>query len=441
MQKLQQILAFAMTIVLLSACTDAVDGDLNEEKPEEVTDELKLTQNIVENGSITFKATDYTGALTDKEKEIAKAANKFAFEFYKTVVAQQANDNSILSPISAQIALSMLCNGAAGNTAKEIRTALSFGDYTMDDINAYYRKQMNQLQRKEESGCSVEFANAIWADNDIPFYSKFFQTNEKYYDATLANVDFLDIRAYKMMNAWCNEKTHGTIPGFIAEEVQPLLQFVLANVTYFKGKWESPFKDAVTGTKEENFTCLNGQIVKTNMMHTTGYYNYESTDDYSLLEMPYQPGSHSMIVCLPAEGKSLSACIEQIKEKATGQIGKSTYIDLSFPKFKTEVSMDLTEPLYAMGIKDVFNYETSDLSAISPVRNFVMGIIQKAYIATDEKGTEASAITAILGGSDAGNGNYTPPTPIVVKVNRPFFYLIRDNTTGTILFMGKVVKP
>lgn len=375
--------------------------------------------------------------LTRTEGEIVESNNLFAFNLYREIHTQNVSHaNMFISPLSASIAFAMLNNGASGSTQEEIQEILGFSDYEAKDINVLFQKML-EAAIDIDPQVTIETANAVWIQSDFPVLDSFAGTNKEHFDAEVKNVDFRDVSALRMINNWTSDKTHGKIPYFL-DEVSSDMQFLLMNALYFLGEWHNPFN--TKDTKSEPFTNANKTKVNVPMMNNRFKTYYSENELYSMVNLPYGNGAFQMMVILPHENIDLSTVITALDADnfmETARQGYSREVILKFPRFKSEYEIDLIEVLKAMGLHDPFDPLKADLSSLaslSDVPLYVTMVKQKATIEINEKGTEAAAVSGVGGKPTSA----APATPVNFYVDRPFLYLIRELSTGTIFFMGEV---
>jgi serpin B len=372
---------------------------------------------------------------TRTQKEIAKTGNDFANKLMLQMNQQVTDQNMMISPMSLQYALGMLSNGCDETALKEITDAMGMNDYSLDMLNSFYYN-LTQTLVQEDEDFTLKLANAIWIQNDYQVGQDFIQNNKALFHADVNNIDFYQVnKAKKTINEWASKATEGTIKD-LSLQINELTRVVLANACYLKGKWTVPFdkKD----TKKEIFYNMDGSTSEANMMYLTEILNFRNSanEPYMMVELPYGNQTFSMIVVLPKEGKTLDDILPNINWSNMYLGGQKVHVQL--PKFKIEAKYpeEITKCVKEMGINRIFI--PGSLSGIND-ELFVSSIAQDTFIEVDEAGTEASAVTNMGVSGSAGPGSTPPPTP-TIRMDRPFAFAICENTTGAVLFMGKVVK-
>ncbi len=405
MDKFTQLL-FVLPLFLFSACES--DGESN--------DQLSKAEPII---------------LKSAYAEKVKQDNNFAFDLLRTTVRASEEPNTFISPLSVSMALSMTLNGAQGQTAEEMKQALRASDYTMDEINDY-NQTLREALLKVDPSTQLGIANSIWAKHGFPVKETFTQTNRDYYDAEVRTEDF-SVNTVKLMNQWCSDKTKEKIPEIIKEIPSDAVLYLI-NAVYFKGIWISQFKK--NQTKKESFLAENGQSKEVEMMHQEASFNHATDDQAAYLELPYGNQAFSMVVMLPNEGKSTQDVLEHLNPSiwnGLSFIGKT--VNLKLPRFKIELEYQMEKKILPdMGMKLPF-VAGADFRGIADAPLNISQVIHKTFLDVNEEGTEAAAATLV--GIEFTTAPSTPQRVDFI-VNRPFVFLIRENSTGVILFAGKI---
>lgn len=370
--------------------------------------------------------------LTRTEQEMAILGNEFAFNFFKQVNTTERKDNFFISPLSASFALSMTTNGAAGETLEEMKSTLGFRNYSLDEMNDYYQKLINGLLEVDNT-TELGIANSIWIRDAFTVENPFINVNKEKYNAEVRSLDFSSPSAVDIINQWCSNKTNKRIPTII-KEINEDSQLFLINALYFKGIWKNKF-DA-KNTNKEDFTNITGTKTKVDMMRQECAVQYTAESGFQIAELPYGNEAFSMVVILPDEDKSIQEIITDLTADNWEEWLDNTAerkVDIKLPRFKLDYERELNEDLKAMGMPLAFS-QVADFSKISTTDLFIGLVKQKTFVEVNEKGTEAAAVTVVEGlATDAGPANLK-----TFHVNRPFIYLIKEKSTGSILFMGKM---
>ena len=356
--------------------------------------------------------------------------SSFAFGLFQDITAYDESDIVFISPLSASIALSMTAAGAEGATQEEMLRTLGFGGLSVKDLNACNRGIIDLLSSDPE-GVELNVANSLWVSDRFTLKSRYIRTAGSEYSARVSNLDFSDPASPSVINRWCAENTAGRIDKMI-ENIDPATQMYLLNALYFKGMWTTPFDAA--NTRKDIFHG-NRRDSEVEFMHRTASFPYYIGPEGALLELPYGEGSFVMDIFLPAEGVSAEEFASGLDGEAlstlTGLL-QSDRIKVTLPKFKAEYETSLNATLQHLGMRDAFT-PSADFSGMSKEPLMISEVKQKTFIEVNEEGSEAAAITSV-GMMRTSLG----PEPFSFTVDRPFVFLIRERTSGTLLFMGIV---
>ncbi|MDO9680075.1 MAG: serpin family protein [Bacteroidales bacterium] len=376
--------------------------------------------------------------LQAQSKLILDKTNTFAFGFFKAL-SQKQSENMFLSPYSMSAALGMLYNGAAGDTKKEIAGVLGMHEYEPQEINQYY-KELTKALVEVDSHTILSIANSVWANKTIPLKSSFLDLNKNYFDAKVSTLDFSSPATVPAINLWCKEKTNGKIPEII-KQLDPSSMVLLTNAIYFSSFWRFNFDK--TKTVNKSFNNIDNTSSSVAMMHQRRMdMMYSQMDRCGMVTIPYSNTAYAMNIILPAEGEKIDDIINELDQdvwKTMVNHRSLAKVTFSMPRFKIENSLEkLDETLSVMGMPTAFTHN-ADFSAMSDMRTYVSDVIQKSYISVDENGTEAAAVT-IVNMYATSIGPQPNPAEVIMEVNRPFIFLINEQSTGAILFIGKVTN-
>jgi serpin B len=356
--------------------------------------------------------------------------NAFAFDLLRKTMDASKEANVTVSPLSVSIALGMTWNGADGATKSEMETALKMSGLTANQINEYYKVMLTGLPVIDPT-TKLSIANSIWYKKDFSVKSDFIAINKENFNAYIKELDFSQAWAKDTINNWCSAKTNGLIPTII-DEIPSNAMMYLVNAVYFKGIWSQKFEKK--NTTESTFTNEAGNEVKVNMMHQQDTLGYASDEMAQYVDLRYGNKAFSMTVIVPEYGKTVSDFLKNLTIEKWNEIITNLQqreIILHLPRFKSENKFLLNEPLKTMGMPTAFT-ESADFTKISVERLMISRVLHKTYIAVDEDGTEAAAVTAVE--------MVKTSMPIIpeVRANRPFIFAIREKSTGVILFIGKM---
>ncbi len=368
--------------------------------------------------------------------ELAAGNSAFAADLYQAL-RQEGEGNLFYSPYSISAALAMTYAGARGETEKQMAATLH---YTLPQARLHpaFNALDASLTSQSQDAFQLHIANSIWGQKDFTFLPAFLDTLAENYGAGLRMVDFATAAeaARQAINAWVSAQTKDKIKDLIKPGMlDPSTRLVLANAIYFKGKWVMPFEK--NNTHDGPFTLLDGNSVSVPMMHQAGRFNYAEGEGYQAIELPYRDSDAAMLIVLPQAGQ-----FEQVeKTLSTDLLARITNgleprsVQLTLPKFSFESEFQLAKVLIQLGMPDAF--DNADFSGMTGKRDlFISEVAHKAFVAVDEEGTEAAAATAVILSKAA-----VPFGDIEMKVDRPFLFLIRDNRSGAILFLGRVLNP
>jgi len=374
------------------------------------------------------------------QAEAIKGNNAFTVGLYEQLKSQPGN--LFFSPESISTALAMTYAGARGDTATEMANVLHF-TLPPEKLHPAMGALLSNLNAAHD-GYQLKVANALWGQQGYTFLDSFLKTTKDNYGAGLNQVDFKGATeaARATINSWVEQQTANRIKDLIGQGVlKPDTRLVLTNAIYFKGDWDKPFKKE--DTKDEDFHVSSTQTIKAQLMHSIDEFNYFDGVTFQALEIPYKNKELSMIVFLPKDADGLAAFEQTVTadtlQQWLGQLRPVSKVIVALPKFKVEEQFGLGNTLQAMGMKQAFG-AGADFSEMDGKHDlFISAVIHKAYVDVNEEGTEAAAATGIPMVHPAVA--FQEPPPIIFRVDHPFLFVIRDNKSGSILFMGRVINP
>jgi len=372
--------------------------------------------------------------LTASEQTVLTAANAYSFVLWRTINDSLSGENVFVSPLSASFALGMTMNGANGTTYDEMRSALQFGDIGLTAIDSGYKSLITLLTSLDPS-TTMQIANAIFYSQNFPFNANFTQAATTYFDAAVTARNFADLTGtLNAVNDWASAKTNGRIPK-VLDSVDPAAVMYLLNAIYFKGSWRERFDPAET--RDATFHAVRGdQSAK--LMHRQGKTPYAETGDYQAVDLPYGDSAFTMTVVLPKDGRSVETVAASLTPAAWQSLGASfaqREVDLYLPKVTLSWKRELSGNMKALGMRAAFA-DGADFTRMSTLgHQLVLSLLQQdSFVSIDEEGTEAAAVT--VGGISVTSA----PTVTPVRIDRPFIFVIRERLSGTVLFMGKIVR-
>lgn len=379
--------------------------------------------------------------LPQKSAELIEADNAFGLDFFKKVTQlANPNDNTMVSPLSVSLALSMTYNGAEGNTKTEMEKALRLSGLSTAQINDSHKALLSAL-KSADPDVLLEIANAIYYRQGLPVKDQFIATNKNYYDAEVKPLNFDAVDAKDIINQWVAEKTRDKIPEII-DQIDSDLAMILLNAIYFNGIWQFKFDE--NKTHELPFRHGDGTMKDVATMSQETSLEYFSNDKFSAVHLPYGKGQYRMTVLLPDQDQTTESLIADMTLPNWNgwlkDFRKHDNVVVTMPRFKFAWEMTLNEILVSMGMPAAFNPNAADFSGITGGKDLYIGFVKhKTYIDVNENGTEAAAVTAV--GMFTTSMPADMPKKIYFTVDRPFLFVITEKSTGAILFIGEIRAP
>ncbi len=373
--------------------------------------------------------------LTQKASEVINHSNAFGVDLFAAVAQEDEASNVLLSPLSASVALTMLLDGCRNETYDQIKETLGYNGMTEDEINQAYHSLVGQLLTVDPK-VNLALANAVWCRQDYPIKSAYKESMKNNFDAQVQNLDFSNPQAIETINDWASDNTNGKIDK-VLEEIDPDAVMFLMNALYFKGEWSNRFDAGATSPAP--FYLDDGTTISVPMMQGDIKAKTMGENGYFAVELCYGRTNFSMIIVLSSA--TMSEFLQSFDAETWNTITSmlddqsQTYeVTVSLPKFSFKYEKMLTEELKAMGMPDAFDKLNADLSGISDNQLYVDFVKQNTYIKVNEEGTEAAAVTTVGVNELTAQGNF-------FTVDKPFVFAIRERTTNTLLFIGKVMNP
>lgn len=422
-----------MMTVGTSSCSKSDSEDIVNE---EVTDNEPLS-----NENNEFKPID----LTRAEQELVTANNDFAFNLFRKAGPRmtngaagpcftEPNKSTILSPISITYALGMLNNGAAGETQAQINKVLGFGETGADGINAFCKKMLTEAPKLDKL-TKVMIANTIYMNQGYQLKPDFVTKAKDYYDAEPETRNFADGKTMDVINQWASDHTEKMIDKVLDnDEFDPTAVSYLLNAIYFKGAWAEKFDKA--NTKDEAFTNENNQEVQVPMMHQEHEFNYTEDEDCQALCLPYGNNAYRMTILLPKAGRT----VYSLAQKLTTQTWQryqwmgTAIVDVKLPRFESKTNVDLKPVMMALGMPNAFSDYLAEFPHFCNVPTYIGLMKQVARIKLSEEGTEAAAVT-VIGMLEMAMPQ--EPKHVNFHATHPFIYIISEQSTGAIFFIGQ----
>jgi serpin B len=363
---------------------------------------------------------------------LVAANTRFGFKLFSEIAKQDAGKNVFLSPFSVAAALAMTYNGACGKTQRAMADALELKGMSLQEINeanAALRAALESIDPQVQ----LVVANSLWLKHGETFKPEFVQRGRSFYDAEVANFGDGDA---PVINGWVSRKTQDKIKELVTDDDVAMSILMLINAIYFKGNWTTQFDKAKT--HEGEFTQLNGNRKKHPMMSQSGSYRHCRGNNFQAISLPYGGGRVSIYIFLPDQQSSLIEFQKQLTAKNwdTWKLQfRQMQGTITLPRFKVEYEIKLNETLGAIGLGIAFDSQKADFSEMTSPPTFISEVKHKTFLEVNEEGAKAAAATVVevmLGGL---------PKTFTMIIDRPFFCAIRDNETGTLLFMGSIVDP
>ncbi|MGA3285430.1 MAG: serpin family protein [Verrucomicrobiota bacterium] len=386
---------------------------------------------------ICFTSLVALADLPADQAKLAAANTGFAFDLLKQIVRGQPDTNVFISPFSVSSVLQMAGNGAAGETRTEMQRALKTGGLPTASLNAAY-KDLNQ-SLNSQTNVILDMANAIWYQEEVRLKPGFVSDDQNFFAAKLAGVDFKNPESAQTINDWADKSTRGKIKEVVQWPFPPLTRVILANAIYFKGKWDRPFDKKET--KPHAFYLSRGGEKQVPMMWQRRRFSYQEGDGYQAVRLPYAGGRLQMYLFLPGTNSSPTKLLADLNSETWRDKIVPRFMEregtLVLPRFKIEYDVTLNDPLKALGMRSAFT-PAADFSAMADEPLYISAVKQKSFVDVNEEGTEAAAVTTVTMRSQA---IAVPTKPFEMIVDRPFFFVIGDDQTQSILFMGMVHDP
>jgi len=370
------------------------------------------------------------------DAKVLTAYNAFGFNILAEIRKADPGANVFISGFSIMQALSMTYNGVDGGPKNDMAKTLcveGISDEALNGSNMALRNLVSALDNK----VILNVANSLWANTNVTFEKSFIEANKNAFDAEVANLDFNSPDAAKKINAWVKRKTADRISQVIGE-TSARTMMILVNAIYFKGSWSTRFDK--TKTRDADFGAAGGKKSKVKMMEQNGNYLYQQCDKFQAVSLPYGDGNLSMTVFLPSKNSSLDDFMKGVNaESYAGWMKSFTERPGAYkmPRFRMEYSSTLNAILGGLGMASSFSPTSANFSRMCKgVRDICISlVVHKTFVEVNEEGTEAAAVTAVVTESRSIR---EPEEPFEMIVDRPFFFTIHDNVSGTVLFMGAI---
>jgi len=404
---------------------------------------LTLSGGLVARSALGLTAPPTEPAPMIDTHDLVRGNTAFALDLYGRLRSDAGN--LFFSPLSISTALAMTSGGARGTTLEEMSRVLHLPPSPQAAFGSLLAS-VNGTGPADKRTYQLTTANAIWAQKGYPWRPEFTHLIRTDYGAGLFETNFGSPEdSRQAINAWVEKETREKIKDLVpAGEITSVTRMVLTNAIYFKGSWAAPLKKEKT--QDQPFFLADGTTTPVPLMTQTGTFGYGTFTPPTggpdqVLEMPYAGKELSMVVLLPAVGE-LGKLEEHLSPDSLATWTKDIRphrVEVFLPRFKTDKATPLGGPLQALGMKAAFNYKIADFSGMQtgPELLYITAVLHKAFVDVNEEGTEAAAATGVVMGARAMHAGQPP----VFRADRPFLFLIRENTSGTILFLGRVTNP
>ena len=427
------------------------DGSVAGSRTDEVTDSRPVDLDSASAATNTAPASQTTTVvrsvddgsspdarrLTSIDDRVVQGNSVFAFGLFRKTCGSGETRNLFISPLSVSVALAMTYNGASGKTADEMATVLGFEGIDLGELNQSMADLTTVLEQVD-STVQLTVANSLWGRKEFAFRPDFLQRNAAFYRAETQSLDFADPGAPVVINGWVNRSTQGLIDKII-DAIPRDAMLYLINAIYFKGRWQTAFDPTVTSDGPFHLADGNEKIVP--MMNQSGSFRYAENDGVQVVRLPYGTGRMGMYIFLPANARGLGGFLGGLNDRVFIEWMSRLVTregDVLVPRFKIEYECAMSRTLKAMGMKEAFDASVADFSGMSDAALCVSEVKHKAVVEVNEEGTKAAAVTSV---EMKATSIREPADRFSFIANRPFFFVIRDDATGTLLFMGALYDP
>lgn len=385
------------------------------------------------------KAETRPGAQKPVDPRLVAANNDFGLRLFAKLRGDEKNANLLISPLSIAIALNMTYDGAAGETQKQMAQALGLDAMPLADVNAA-NAALKQNLEGADPGIEVAIANSLWARQGVNFRAEFLDAARRHFAARVTTLDFGNPDAAGTINDWVKQNTRGKIEKIVSDPVGRDVVMYLINAVYFKGQWQYKFDPKLT--EDADFHSAAGATRKVRMMQQHGKYRYLKGDNFASVALPYGKGGMSLYLVLPDEDVSLDNLLDRLDAVTWNQwVGRMPQREgeVKIPRFKLTYEKSLNDALQAIGMEAAFDARQADFSGMRQERDlFISQVKHKAMMEVNEEGTVAAAATSV---EMSRTSVINPQEPFTFTADRPFLAVLRDNKSGSILFLTTVQEP
>ena len=425
LKKCFSTLFLGIILILLVGC--GTSSDNNKKNDDDLNNDNDFPVNTVPN--------ENEGAY----EKIVSPNNKLGIKLLEEIETDD-NQNLFISPTSLLIALSMVYNGADGVTKEEISSVLEVEGIDTEELSQANEAFMTKLKTDTDE-IELRIANSIWLNEDLHFQEGFIKNNEDYFQAMTEQIDVNDNNSANKINDWVKNATNNKIDEIVKPPLNSDLVSILINAIYFKGDWKYEFDKNLT--EDRDFHLADGTTKPTPFMEIRDEeFYYMENEEFQSVVLPYGKDENmSMQLFLPREKSSL----EEFQQNLTADKWEKWNSELSkqegtviLPKFQLEYEVLLNDALTALGMPSAFTREANFSKMIEEdIAIWIDTVKQKTFIDVNEEGTEAAAVTSV----EVVMESFTEDMPFHMNLDRPFFFVIKDNETEAILFMGSISEP
>lgn len=385
---------------------------------------------------------EFKQAKPISRKLLNQTGSKFTYKLFDTLLTQDREEkNLFISPISLNIALSIAYNGAKAGTKEVMAKTLELEGIDINKLNQAYKELLTEIENTSED-IEISLANSLWSNEYIKFKNNYMDKMRKIYNARIESADFTNPDVVDIINEWISENTNDMIKDML-DNIDQNTALLIINAVYFNGKWTNEFIE--DNTRDREFRLADGTKKDVPMMHKYDEpAHYYEVQDYKALRMTYgADGGAGMYILLPKGDNTVADVLTQFDKTNwtgwTNSLSSETIEETALPKFKIEYKKELKDTFIAMGMGEAFNENLANFKNMSDVDLYISKVIHQAVVDVSEKGTEASASTVIE--IDSRSTSFSEKKKYSFVADRPFLFLIKDETTNTILFMGVLEDP
>jgi serpin B len=382
--------------------------------------------------------------ITEAERALIESDNKFGLKLFRQINVTQTDSNVFISPLSISMALSMTLNGADGTTREAMDQTLELTGLTLEEINQSYRHLIDLLTELDPA-VQFDIANSIWYEQlDFPEPKDDFLYNcQQFFDALVTGLDFDLPEAASTINAWVDENTNGKIKQIVRAPINPSTVMFLINAIYFKGDWISQFDASLT--QDTLFYRPDGTTTTCRMMSQKIPCAFFSNDEFTAVDLPYGDGAYRMTIFVPSPDRDISALVSEFdSQNLNNWLSRffTALVNVYIPRFTAEYSRKLKDDLTALGMGIAFHPRDADFSNMYEsdlnIDVAISEVAHKTFVEVNEEGTEAAAVTSV---QIIETTSVQEQKTYLLRADRPFLFMIRENQSGAILFIGKIVDP